>query len=117
MNLGLRNAEPDDAVKRFDMNESFAVISVLIAVGGGSKVNWRFDKTRMSERVKKGNDGHGLVGYLLDAQGAEVIRTLTTEQEPQAKARCERLVKMFKDAMVAQLTAGDHETLPDLQPL
>merc|ERR1712129_571821 len=104
------------------MNEYLSVNGVLITVGGGQKQNYKFGRTQMSNRVWKGDDGNGLVGYLLDAQGAEIIKTLTTEQEPQAKEHCDRLIKLFKDAMLSECTeaVGQSEcttALPALQKI
>lgn len=106
MNMILRDAQDGDAVKRFEMDDPESVRDVLIAVCGGRKMSYRFEMVRFSNRVSKGDDGAGLVGYLLDAKGAEVVRTMMTETDPSAcaKTRCQAIIRLFNEAMVRMVS-------------
>ena len=117
MNEILRSASAEDAVKRFRMGDLQAVKAVLAVMGGEEAKCYIFTKKQLSGRVWNVSEdewgvtwGVGLVGYVLDVHGAEVVRTMTTEQDPEAQARCNRISKQFKDAMISTI-----DECPDLE--
>merc|ERR1719361_3127696 len=99
MNEILRSAVEGDEVNCFDMSNVHAVRAVLAAVGGKEAKCYRFNKTLLSGRLwnaRKDDDRADIIGYVIDAQGAEVIKTMKTEKDPEMQARCTHIFKMFK---------------------